>query len=64
MRFREDCVFCVCVCLLVGVCMVTGDSMMEENQARTSLINVSDGLWHRASVRRLSVSCSTSQAAQ
>jgi len=62
MHLSDDCVFCVCVCLLVGV--VAGDSMMEEDRARTSLINVSDGLWHWAAVRRLSVSCSTSQAAQ
>lgn len=32
---------CVCVCLLVGTGMVAGDSMMEEDRARTSLINVS-----------------------
>lgn len=55
---------CVCVCLLVGTGMVAGDSMMEEDRARTSLINVSGGLWHWAAVSRLSVSCSTSQAAQ
>lgn len=44
--------------------MVAGDNMMEEDQGRTSLINVSDGLSHWAAVRRLSVSCSASQAAQ
>lgn len=44
--------------------MVAGSSRMEEDQAGTSLINVSDGLWHWAAVRRLSVSCSTFQAAQ
>ncbi len=64
MHFRGDCLFCVCVCLLVGIGMEAGDSMMEEDQAGTSLINVSDGLWHRAAVRRLSVGCLTSQAAQ
>ena len=64
MHFREGCVFCFCVCLLVGMGVVAGDSMMEKDRAKTSLINVSDGLWHWAVVRRLSVSCSASQAAQ
>lgn len=54
----------VCVCLLVGMGVVAGDTTMEKDQAKTSLINVSDGLWHWAAVRRLSVSCSASQAAQ
>lgn len=52
----------VCMFVLMGV--VAGNSMMEENWAGTSLINVSDGLWHWAAVRRLSVSCLASQAAQ
>lgn len=58
------CVFCVCVCSLVGMGVVAGDSIMEEDWAGTGLINVSDELWHWAAVRRLSVSCSASQAAQ
>lgn len=52
----------VCMFVLMGV--VAGNSMMEEKWAGTSLINVSDGLWHWAAVRRLSVSCLASQAAQ
>lgn len=58
-------VYSVFACVyLLGWGMGERDCMMEKDQARTSLINVSDGLWHQAAVRRLSVSCSTSQAAQ
>lgn len=46
---------------MCGTGVVAKHSKMEGNQAKTRLINVSDGLWHWAAVSRLSVS---SQAAQ
>lgn len=52
-KINGECVFCICMCLLVEMGVVAGDRshMMEEDQARTRLINVSDGLWHWAAVR-------------
>lgn len=63
MHLRENYAVCISVYLLVDMGVVVRD-IMEEDQARTGLINVSDGLWHWAALRRLSVSRSASQAAQ
>lgn len=54
----------MCFVLVCVNVLVAGHSMIEEEWAGPSLINVSDGLWHWAAERRLSVSCSASQAAQ
>lgn len=58
----SDWVCRVCVCALFGVDLDEDENVMEE--AHTSLINVSDGLWPWAAVGRLSVGRPSSQAAQ